>query len=521
MANKTFNTRIKNRIDTYALWTEKNPVLLNGEIAIVVIPAETGAVQDEPITLFKVGDGTSTFNQLAFVGAMAADVYGWAKAKNKPEYQASEIKGLADYISGEIQDSDTQYKIEADAENGRKFYLYSKSIGGEFGTTPVSTIEIPETVYTLDTGSANGTVAFNGADVAVKGLGTAAYKADTEFDAAGAAQTAEANAKLYADGKDTAIAAAKTAGENAQKAVDALADKVGAVTEGKTVVGMIADATYNDTAIKASIKNNTDAIATLNGTSAVDGSVDKKVADAINEFATKVSDDQTINTFKELIDYAAAHKDEYSTLSGEVQTNKTAIATLNGNGAGSVAKAVSDAKTELETSINSHTGNSTIHITAEERIAWNGKTTMSDVEAKGYQTEAQVKSIKVDSAAGADKLNAAVAINLTGGATGTASFDGSEAIDIAVTVADYSHNHTIDNVDGLQDALNTKATPDDITQAINGLNVTDEAEAGLVVSAVSEQNGKINVSRRQVKIDELGQDEYIVFDCGTASTIIG
>ena len=68
MANKTFNTRIKNRIDTFALWTEKNPVLLNGEIAIVVIPAETGAVQDEPITLFKVGDGTSTFNQLAFVG---------------------------------------------------------------------------------------------------------------------------------------------------------------------------------------------------------------------------------------------------------------------------------------------------------------------------------------------------------------------------------------------------------------------------------------------------------------------
>ena len=46
MANKTFNTRIKNKIDTYANWVEKDPVLLNGEIAVVVIPAETGAVQE-------------------------------------------------------------------------------------------------------------------------------------------------------------------------------------------------------------------------------------------------------------------------------------------------------------------------------------------------------------------------------------------------------------------------------------------------------------------------------------------
>lgn len=522
MNNKTFNTRIKNRIDTYALWAEKNPVLLNGEIAIVVIPAATGAVQEEPVTLFKVGDGTSTFNQLAFVGATAADVYGWAKAKTKPEYTASEIAGLADYISGEIQDTDTQYKIEADAENDHKFYLYSKDKGGAFGTTPVSTIEIPETVYTLVTGTENGTVAFNGVDVAVKGLGSAAYKSDTAFDVAGAAKTAEDNAKLYADGKDTAIAAAKKAGDDAQTAVDALTDKVGTVNEGKTIVEMISDAqaaaTYDDTDIKTSIKNNTDAIEVLNG--AGEGSVAKKIDAAFNDFSTKVSDDGVVNTYKELIDYAASHGAEFTTLVGKVTDNTTAIETLNGTGTGSVAQKVADAKTELETSINSHTGDTTIHITAEERIAWNGKTTMSDVEAKGYQTEEQVKAIKVDSAAGADKLNTAVAINLTGGVTGTANFDGSEAVDIAVTVTDNSHKHVIENVDGLQDLLDTKATPDDITAAINELDFEDAEEAGQVVSAVSETDGKIAVSRRQVKIDELGQDDYIVFDCGTASTVI-
>lgn len=171
----------------------------------------------------KCGDGTSKFNELGWVSGLSADVYGWAKASTKPEYKASEINGLADYISGEIQDTDTQYKLEADAEDGHKFYLYSKAKNDEaFGTTPVSTITIPETVYTLATGTANGTVKFNGTDVAVAGLGSAAYTNSDAYDVNGAAQTAEDNAKAYADGKDTAIAAAKKAGTDAQDAVNTL-----------------------------------------------------------------------------------------------------------------------------------------------------------------------------------------------------------------------------------------------------------------------------------------------------------
>ena len=187
---------------------------------------------------------------------------------------------------------------------------------------------------------------------------------------------------------------------------------------------------------------------------------------------------------------------------------------------GSVSKAVADAKADVQSKIDTHTSNTTVHITADERTAWNGKTTMAAVEAKGYQTAAQVQAIKVNNATAADKLKTARAISLTGDATGSADFDGSEAINIAVTVADDSHNHIISNVDGLQDALDAKATPADITAAIGNLDVSDSAVAGQVVSAVSEADGKISVTRRQVKIDELGQDAYIVFDCGTSSTII-
>lgn len=51
----------------------------------------------------------------------------------------------------------------------------------------------------ITTGNANGTIAVDGTDVAVKGLGGAAYKEANAFDAAGSAATAETNAKTYTD----------------------------------------------------------------------------------------------------------------------------------------------------------------------------------------------------------------------------------------------------------------------------------------------------------------------------------
>lgn len=46
MATTTFNTRISLKYDTYAQWVEKDPQLLVGEVAVVVVPAETGAVAE-------------------------------------------------------------------------------------------------------------------------------------------------------------------------------------------------------------------------------------------------------------------------------------------------------------------------------------------------------------------------------------------------------------------------------------------------------------------------------------------
>ena len=53
-----FNTRIRHRRDTEANWISADPILLDGEIAVV--DTNIGDVR------FKLGDGTKTYTQLPF-----------------------------------------------------------------------------------------------------------------------------------------------------------------------------------------------------------------------------------------------------------------------------------------------------------------------------------------------------------------------------------------------------------------------------------------------------------------------
>ena len=322
MADKIFNTRIQLKYDTYANWQSKNPVLKSGEVGICVIPAETGAVTAEPAILMKVGDGTKTWTQLSFVTGLAGDVYSWAKASSKPTYTAQEISGLSDYISGEIQDTNTQYKIEADKDNGRKFYLYSKEKGGDFGTTPVSTIEIPEKVYTLATGTANGTVKFNGTDVAVNGLGSAAYTEASAYDANGAAS-------------------------NVKTTLEA---KIGTVTEGKTVVEMISDAqaaaTYDDTALTGRVTTVEGKVTTLIGDDA-----SKSARTIASEEVAKIvaGADASYDTLKEIADWISSHKTDATAMNSAIVALEAIVDGIGGDGEkATVVEYVTDAIAALK-----------------------------------------------------------------------------------------------------------------------------------------------------------------------------
>jgi hypothetical protein len=89
MATKTIVTRIKNKADLLANWKGSTAALLDGEIAIVRVP--TGDTYTNPVTgeskpvvelLMKVGDGTTTFDNLPWLSAKASDVYDWAKVQD-------------------------------------------------------------------------------------------------------------------------------------------------------------------------------------------------------------------------------------------------------------------------------------------------------------------------------------------------------------------------------------------------------------------------------------------------------
>ena len=103
------------------------------------------------------------------------------------------------------------------------------------------------------------------------------------------------------------------------------------------------------------------------------------------------------------------------------------------------------------------------------KVPWSGVTdkptsftpsshTHTIANVTGLQSALDGKLSTTGNAASASKLSTARTISLGGDVTGSTTFDGSGNVTITATVKDDSHNHTIANVDGLQTALNGKAS---------------------------------------------------------------
>lgn len=125
----TLNTRIKLKYDSYQNWYDKNPTLLEGEVAVATIANNetnktNSGLHNLPNVAVKVGDGTHPYRELPFITALAGDVHDWAK-KDLEEFHTDEaewIKGNTDLnewvtnLVGEtIEDTNTKYKLTYDA----------------------------------------------------------------------------------------------------------------------------------------------------------------------------------------------------------------------------------------------------------------------------------------------------------------------------------------------------------------------------------------------------------------------
>ena len=253
MVEKILNTRIQLKYDSYENWKINNPILKRGEVAIATVPSNQDGVVNAPSLLMKVGDGINHYNDLQFLSGKAADVASWAKAAEKPTYAASEITGLSDYISGEIQDTDTQYQLVK--VNDYEYKLQSKAIGGEWTDVAGSNIVIPDKtsdiaaivadVEALQGLVGNETVS-NQIDAKIEALDLA-----NTYDAKGAAGQALTDAKGYADGLNTAMDTRVTAAEG----------KIATLTGAESVEGSVAKALkdakdYADTKVGSVAKGN-------------------------------------------------------------------------------------------------------------------------------------------------------------------------------------------------------------------------------------------------------------------------
>lgn len=162
----------------------------------------------------------------------------------------------------------------------------------------------------IGTGTANGSISVAGVDVPVKGLAALAYKANVSVDDLNAALAAVINEK--AESSTVAVLSGK--------------------------------------------------IDVLNGSGT--GSVSKAITDAFNDFATKVSDDGVVNSYKELIDWAATHGGEATQMAAAITNIENLLTGIGGEGdpatvKAAIAAAINDfnignyyTKTEVDTALN-------------------------------------------------------------------------------------------------------------------------------------------------------------------------
>lgn len=479
----TLNTRIKLKYDTYANWITNNPVLLAGEVAIATVASNDAegkpGFQNLPNVVIKVGDGSSNYSALKFVSALAADVHEWAKAAEKPKYKASEIQDLDTFIAGEIQDTDTQYEIRTIDASTYKLGLYSWAKGVDHSTagTLVSEIDLSAIDTRLD-----------GIEAALGEGGSVATKIQAAIDALDMAKVEAGTTERIVSVEQVNGVVAVTKGTMGIANVDGLQAALDAKQGNLAFEG-----TYNEGTNKVVTKSAMDtAIQTaVDGLDKADAAVDKQFVTAVSEengiitvtrAALKATDIPTIEQAQVngLVDALKAKQDnlvianEYNAESNPVATVATvtaAVADLNGamHFEGKVEK---DPTTFTQTENAKYSAGDVVLFEIYEYV-YDGSTWLP-LGAEG------IYELKTDAA----DAYAAIRKELADGLA--------EKQDNLAFEGEYNK------------ASNKVVTKDAMTAAItaatDALDKADAAVANQFVTAVSEENGIITVTRAQPEI---------------------
>ena len=261
---------------------------------------------------------------------------------------------LAGQISGKNVDAQGDDYVSASAANNKVTVDATTKLSEAVAKAETAVQEVV-------TGATNGTIKVDGTEVAVAGLKDAAYVTVESLNATakGYADAAESAAEGRVDGKlankadkatyeayveanNERVAAAEKAiadeTDRAEAAEALLNEKIGVPSDVESV-----SAYSKDYTVGMDVKAAKDAAAEAQRT--------------IDEFLTGEGiAPETLNSLKEITDYIETHGGEYTALVENLGDLSDAIDVLNGNAetAGSVAKAVADAKAEINATIEAN-----------------------------------------------------------------------------------------------------------------------------------------------------------------------
>lgn len=493
MATKTLNTRLQLKYDTLTNWLNKDPVLLKGEVAIATIAtSESNSGLTPPACAIRIGDGTKKFSELNWIQAVAGDVQAWAKdngatvqgwidTKISAIPAAASGAGTTDFTAGKLISQITQ--DEGGKITGVKYADIAQ--GDVSGLTDALSTINTNIAKKLDANLASdkATTANVLIDTAAaQGLADAAQTAATEAaatDATGKVNTAK-TALLGADGVEGThtIKGAYDAAAAASKAVADLD------MESAAVAGQFID----------SIKQEDGKVSVTRATVA-----SKLDIDGTYSYTNKIA---TVSTVTNAVDTAKSDLQEsISAMTGAMRFRGT----LTAAPASSTA-APSDGLGAWRAGdvVLFGTAEYVVSAITSEKPTWQ---LLGDEGA--YQTKLSFTGTysSTSKVVTNDTLETAKTELTT--AIGEAKTAASNAADAAATA------------DGkavaAQDAADAAQT--DATSALNkiaALDVTDAQATGTgVVSAVTQTDGKIAVTKKQLKIADITD---LTFNTAVSST---
>ena len=363
MATNTLNTRIILKNDTAANWATSTLVLLSGEIAI-----------ESDTRKAKIGNGTNVFKDLSYINLTPEEVQTLIQA-------ASHTHDNKDVLDATTASFTTALlnKLNGIANNANNYSLPTASSSTLGGVKIGTNVGISSGVISVANGStsAKGVVQLTDSTSSTSTTTAAtpnsvksAYDlANTAKTNAATAQTAANNAQTTADSKIGSVALASGTNNGTLKltvdgtATDNIAVKGlgSAAYTASSAYATASQGTKADNAMPKAGGTFTGAVTINADPTAALGAATKQYVDAAKTSATSSANSYTDTKIADLINGAPETLDTLKEVADAITANADVVSALD-EAIGTKANA---------SDLTSHTGNSTIHITASERIKWN------------------------------------------------------------------------------------------------------------------------------------------------------